>query len=115
MGHAVMRDVWQDAEDGSLSPVVTGQCYFFEMTTLYYVGRVVRQGPGWVVLTEASWIHWTGRKSVLVKHGFDLSKYPGESRRRPRTEYVGDWILWTGSQGCGAGPWRHPLPKESIQ
>ena len=47
LAHAAVRDAWEDAADGSLSPYVTGQCYLIETISLYYVGRVVRQGPGW--------------------------------------------------------------------
>ena len=116
LAHAAVRDAWEDAADGSLSPYVTGQCYLIETISLYYVGRVVRQGPGWVILDAASWVHWTGRKSVLVKFGTDASKFPTESRRRPRTEYVGDGVIvHAGSQGAAAIPWRHPLPEESLQ
>jgi hypothetical protein len=113
MGHAVMRDAWQDAEDGSMSPYVTGQSYLFETISLYYVGRVVRQGPGWVIIDDASWVHWTGRKSVLIRHGFDKTKFPG---RKPRAEYVGNGVVvHQGSQGAAAIPWRHPLLKESME
>lgn len=116
LAHAALADVWQDAPDGALSPYVTGQCYLIETISLYYLGRVMRQGPGWVILDSASWVHWTGRKSVLIQHGANSSRFPSESRRRPRLEYVGDGVIvHTGSQGAAAIPWRHPLPKESIQ
>lgn len=116
LGHAAMADVWRDAEDGAMSPYVTGQAYLFETISLYYVGVIVRQGPGWVIINDASWVHWTGRKSVLIKYGADASKFPSESRRKPRAEYVGDGVvIHAGSQGAAAIPWRHPLPKESVQ
>lgn len=116
LAHIAMADAWRDAEDGSLSPYVTGQCYLFETITLYYIGRIVRQGPGWVIIDGASWVHWTGRKSVLIRYGADASRFPADSRRRPRTEYVGDGVVvHVGSQGAAAIPWRHPLPEESIQ
>ena len=116
LSHVAMSDVWQDAEDGTMSPYVTGQCYLFETISLYYLGRVVRQGPGWVIIDNASWVHWTGRKSALIRHGADSSKFPSESRRKPRMEYVGDGVvIHIGSQGAAAIPWRHLLPKESVQ
>ncbi len=116
LGHLAMADVWRDAEDGAMSPYVTGQCYLIETISLYYVGRVVRQGPGWVIIDSASWVHWTGRKSVLIRCGADPSKFPAESRRRPRTEFVGDGVIvHAGSQGAAAIPWRHPLPGDSLQ
>jgi hypothetical protein len=117
LARAAMADAWQDAPDGSMSPYVTGQCYLFETISLYYVGKVVRQGPGWVVIDRASWVHWTGKKTVLLQYGFDVSKFPTTGgRARPRTEYVGDgWIIHVGSQGAAAGPWRHPLPEGPIQ
>ncbi len=116
LARLAQADAWCDAADGSLSPYVTGQSYLIETISLYYVGRVVRQGPGWVILDGASWVHWTGRKSVLIKYGADPSRFPAGSRRRPRTEYVGDGVIvHVGSQGAAAIPWRHPLPAESIE
>lgn len=116
LASAALADAWRDGEDGSLSPYVTGQAYLIETISLYYVGRVVRQGPGWVILDRASWVHWTGRKSVLIRCGFDLRQFPNETRRRPRTEYVGDGVIvHHGAQGVAGIPWRHALPEHSIE
>jgi hypothetical protein len=113
LAHAAMGDAWQDAPDGSLSPYVIGQCYLIETISLYYLGRVVAQGPGWVILDEASWVHRTGRKSTAARQGY-AKRVAGELS--PRTEYVGDGVIvHVGSQGAAAIPWRHPLPKESLQ
>lgn len=97
----------------NLHPFEVGKCYFIEQQTLYYIGRVVRVGPCWIELEDCSWVHWTGRKSVLfAKQDFDPAGFG--SQRSPRTEYEGQKFLFTTSTSA-ANLWKGPLPKESIQ
>lgn len=98
----------------TLHPFKVGKSYFFEQQTLYYVGRVVEVGPCWVLLEQASWVHWTGRKSTLFRRrSFAHQGWPA-GERMPRTEYLGEWIIFTTSTS-GAAPWLGELPTESIQ
>lgn len=96
-----------------MNPFEVGKAYYIETLTLYYIGEVVEAHPTWVKLKNASWIHWTGRKSVLMQHKkFDVSLF--DSSRIPRTEFVGDWCLPL----AGVNSWvewpLEGLPKESI-
>jgi hypothetical protein len=96
------------------SPFETGKQYLICTVTLYYIGRVKDQGFGWLLLDDASWVHWTGRLSVLLQDQNFTS--PRFSSRRPRLERCGhggevglatdaivSWYPWTGS-----------LPKECV-
>lgn len=89
-----------------------GETVLIETVTLYYVGRVAeRQGP-FVVLEDASWVHWTGRKSTLAR----LKKFTGfkSGENKPRTEYVGRVAVSVASMvSVLPGTW--DLPTESIQ
>lgn len=97
----------------NLHPFEVGKAYFFEQQTLYYVGRVVEIGPCWVRLEQASWVHWTGRKSVLFAHkSFSHKNWPAGARK-PRTEYLGNWIIFTTSTSAAA-LWTGELPTESV-
>jgi hypothetical protein len=94
-------------------PFEVGNTYFIETQTLYYVGRVKEIVGAFVVLEDASWVHWTGRKSVMAKHkSFAKKHFVGA--QSPRTEYVGDYVVsLSGIIGFIPGGWE--LPKESIQ
>ncbi len=98
-------------EEGALkSPFVVGQSYLINLVTLYYVGRVTEIGFGYLVLENASWVHWTGRLSELLKKQ-DFRKV---TSRKPRTEYCGQVIIMTNS-GVSAYPWRGPLPEGCVE
>jgi hypothetical protein len=101
-------------EEGLLmNPFVEGKAYLICTVTLYYVGRVKQVGLGWLVLEKASWIHWTGRLSVLLaEHDFKSSRL---STRKPRVEYCGEVILST-SAIVSSYPWPvEGLPTGSIE
>lgn len=94
-----------------VNPFHVGQEVFLVTQTLYYVGRVKECGIGWVLLEDASWVHWTGRLSVLMKR----KKFSGWTEsRKPRVEPIATpvrvWFPliadydWTGGE----------LPKEPI-
>lgn len=97
-----------------LHPFEVGECWLFEQQTLYYVGRVVEVGPCWVRLEKASWVHRTGRKSTLFAvRSFLHAGWPA-GENRPRTEYVGDYVVFTTSTS-GAAPWLGTLPEAPVQ
>ena len=94
----------------TMSPFKTGKSYLICTVTLYYVGEVEDSLLGFVILKDASWVHWTGRLSTLLKN----KSFTGQTTRKPRTEYCGEVILSIGSI-VSAYPWNAHLPKESIQ
>lgn len=104
-------DLCQDAGH-LLCPLRVGEAYLVCTVTLYYVGRVVEVGPTWVRLRQASWVHWTGRLSTLLRQ----RKFSdGHGTRHPRVEPVGEVILWVGTAGVSAYPWTGgELPEEPI-
>ena len=125
------RQLFQDANQGDplamvavldlveerwlyINPFEVGRAYYIETLTLYYIGEVVAVHPTWIQLRNASWIHWTGRKSVLMQHkSFDKKHFSGS--RNPRTEFVGDWrIPMAGINGWTEWP-LESIPMESIQ
>lgn len=109
VAQALLRDVLE--EDGLLkSPLEIGKSYLVCQVTLYYVGRVVEVGFGFVRLEQASWVHWTGRLSELLK----VQNFKKVKSRTPRLEYCGDVILFTHA-AVSAYPWLGPLPEESIE
>lgn len=106
-----LRDLLE--EDGLMeSPFKLGESYFICTDTLYYVGRVKRVSFGWLELEEASWVHWTGRLSVLLKErNFTSGKF---GTRKPRTEFVGQVGISMANIRSYYGPsW--DLPKRSVE
>ncbi len=98
-----------------VNPFEVGKAYYIETITLYYVGEVVEKGPTHVRLKTASWVHWTGRKSVLFKHKRFDKKLFDDSEAKPRTEYVGTFtVALAGINGWEEWPVEN-LPTESIQ
>jgi len=93
------------------TPFDVGEKVFICTDTLYFVGRVKTIGFGWVTLTEASWVHWTGRLSSLMASQ-DFNQTHGS--RKARTELVGTVTLYIQSFVCHY-PWEGNLPTESIQ
>lgn len=65
-----------------------GEKVLIKTVTLYFVGEVVKEDGFLVVLKDASWVHWTGQLSVLLRQkrftGFE------NQESRARTEFVGD-------------------------
>ena len=91
-------------------PFETGKAYLFCQVTLYYVGRVKDKGLGWVLLEDASWVHWTGRLSELLKK----QSFAKVTSRKPRLERCGEVGIAT-SALVSWYPWHGELPAESIQ
>lgn len=92
-------------------PFQVGESYLICTATLYYVGRVVEVGFGWIRLADASWVHWTGRLSVLLKqHSFTK----GHGSRRPRVEPCGEVVVWVASL-VAHYPWPGNLPAEAVE
>jgi len=102
-----------EEDDMLLNPFKVGDGYFVCTVTLYYAGRVVESGFGWVTLEDASWVHWTGRLSVLLrKKSFKAAEF---GQRKPRTEFCGRVTLSTSSV-VSLYPWPvDALPKEPIE
>ncbi len=92
-------------------PLDVGKSYFFCTVTLYYCGRVVERGMGWVKLQDASWVHWTGRLSVLLNR--QSFTHRDLSARKPRVEPCGEVVLSTSSL-VSYYPWTGKLPDEAI-
>ncbi len=103
-----------EEEDMLRTPFEVGKQYLIQTVTLYYVGRVVEVGFGWIRLERASWIHWTGRLSTLVaRKNFSPKGWPA-GQQTPRTEYVGEVVLWPGNHAVASIPWTGELPESSI-
>lgn len=107
----LMADHLSEYGEVDLELFKEGSTVLIETVTLYYVGRVVRRDGPFVVLEEASWVHWTGRKSTMAR----LKAFRGfqSSENQPRTEYVGDVAVSVHSMvAVLPGEWK--LPTESI-
>lgn len=112
---AVLCDYLEE-NDLMNSPFEVGKSYIICQNTLYYVGRVVEIGFGWVKLVDASWVHWTGKLGTLLRRqSFDHKDWPS-GHRKPRTERCGESgevTIWTANTSSNY-PWYGGLPKESI-
>lgn len=91
-------------------PFEVGKSYIFCTVTLYYIGQVAEMGIGWVRLEQASWIHWTGRLSTLLKG----QKFTWRGGRTPRVEPCGEVILGTAPL-VAVYPWHGDLPTQPIE
>ena len=115
MGDEVARDnaIPDHLEErGFMVPFAVGEKHLIQTETLYWVGEIVEVCGGFLVLHDASWVHWTGRLSVLCKNkSFVNKKWSGQ---RPRTEYVGRVIVSL-SKIVNSIPGEWELPTESIQ
>lgn len=107
----LLRDAL-DEEIALDQPFEIGKEYLICTQTLYYTGRVRRAGFAWIELEHASWIHWTGRLSVLLRQRAFTGAAFGT--RKPRTEYVGHVLIAAGSIVSAYGPpWT--LPTEPLE
>lgn len=109
-----VRAVLDLAEEEALMlhPFEVGKVYLFQTVTLYFVGRVVKVEPCWIHLENASWVHRTGRLSVVAaKSSFDRKHH---RTLHPRTEYVGKYIIPV-APIVGVMPFDGDPPTESIQ
>lgn len=106
--------VWDYAAEHwglEMTPFVTGESYLICTQTLYYVGRVREIVGGFLVLDDASWVHWTGRLSTLLAK----KKFTGfpSGHQKPRTERCGEAFVAIGSI-VSAFPGEWAIPQESI-
>lgn len=118
--HEYLTDYLARMESAMLRPPMEkGQVWLVCTVTLYYLGRVKDLGLGWVQLEEASWVHWTGRLSVLTalcRAGGALNlRDPRFGQRRPRTEFCGDAVLSTAAIVSAYGPYELTVPPESVE
>ncbi len=91
-------------------PFEIGKSYLICEVTLYYIGRVTDKGMGWLLLEQASWVHWTGRLSTLFKN----QKFIQQGNRKSRVEPCGVVGLSTGAI-VSWYPWSGELPTEPIE
>ena len=106
-----VADYLTELGDQTVTPFEPGKCYLIETVTLYYVGRVTAVAGGFVQMEDASWVHWTGRKSTLCR----LKKFKGfgSGETKARTEFVDQvGISLASIVSYLPGDWT--LPKESI-
>jgi hypothetical protein len=90
--------LWDVTEElGVTHPFEVGKAYYFETNTLYWCGRVVAVYPCWLKLDTASWVHWTGRKSVLLSKKSFKAEHYAQNDQKPRTEYVDQWTIAIGA------------------
>lgn len=103
---------WMEENDMLVNPFEVGKSYLICTVTLYYVGEVIESGFGWVKLQKASWVHWTGRLSVLLAgKKFKNAKFSG---RTPRAEYCGEVGISTSSI-TSYYPWNGELPEGNVE
>ena len=83
--------------DGELPPVV-----FVRTVTMHYVGRIVDDAAGYLVLADASWVADSGRFGEALATGTlaETEKFPDPVFINPDT--IVDVTAWN-----------HPLPKVS--
>lgn len=106
--------VWDYAHEhwrADVLPFEEGHCYLICTQTLYYLGRVKAVTGGFLVLEDASWIHWTGRLSTLLSR-YKLTNFPS-GHQKPRSERIGEVIVALAGI-ISAYPWGGPLPQESV-
>jgi hypothetical protein len=114
------RDWLEEQGETVEIPFKVGKSYLVCTVTLYYVGRVESVDLAWMILRDASWVHWTGRLSVLLARQSFTHK--DLSSRKPRVEPCGrdkddqkqEAIISMGSI-VSAYPWSGELPKEPVQ
>lgn len=100
-----------EEQELNVVPFAVGERHLIQTETLYWVGEIVEVAGGFLVLENASWVHWTGRMSSLVRNkSFANKKWTGQ---RPRTEYVGRVIVSL-SKIVNSIPGQWELPEESI-
>lgn len=103
---------WLEDSDMLVNPFEVGKSYLICTVTLYYIGEVTESGFGWIKLRNASWVHWTGRLSVLLSgKKFKNAKFGG---RTPRTEFCGEVVVSTSSIISGY-PWNADLPEGNVE
>jgi hypothetical protein len=89
--------------------LVVGHCYLMEsVTSNLYVGRLVSiDGPHDVVLSGASWVSETGKKSSFMQNGkaegMEIEPYGLDGRGGYKAVH---WAGWE--------PWPHPLFTEAV-
>lgn len=103
-----------EEEEIEVHPFKVGECYYIETQTLYYIGKCVEVSPCWIHFEKASWIHWTGKKSSLMKERSFDKKHFKQGETVPRTEYIGEWneAIWAITGYC---TWpENELPERSL-
>jgi len=81
------------------SPYRVEQAYFIRTVTFYYVGRLVKEYQGELVLADCAWIAYTGRFSAALESGnFD------------EVEAIKDEVIIPKSGIIDAIKWMHHLP-----
>ena len=107
LGRLAVAD-WLEENDHMRIPFEVGKSYLIQTVTLYYVGRVTSADLAWLTLVDASWVHWTGRLSVLMSRQSFTD--PAHGTRRPRVEPCGEVIVSLGSI-VSAYLWTGELPR----
>ena len=106
-----VEDYARENWEADMVPFETGEEVLICTQTLYYVGRVVEVRGVFVRLEHASWVHWTGRLSTLLRSR-KFTGFPPD-QQSPRTEYVGEvWVSLAGYVSHYPGPWT--LPEKST-
>lgn len=84
---SLLADHLTEFGEAPMQLFATGNKLLIQTVTLYYVGEVTEVDGMFVVLKDASWVHWTGEFGVLMRQlrftGFD------NQESRARTEFVG--------------------------
>lgn len=86
----------------SSTPYEVGKSFLIRTVTLYYVGKLQKEFPAELVLSEASWIPDTGRYGECLKNG-----------KFNEVEKIPDHVIIPKSGIIDLVPWAHNLPTES--
>ncbi len=98
----------------NMVPFSVGEKHLIQTETLYWIGEIVAISGGFLMLKDASWVHWTGRLGALcAAMSFTPKKWPSGSRR-PRTEYIGDGVRVSLSKIVDSICKDWELPTESV-
>jgi hypothetical protein len=118
MGDEIARDYavpdYLEEQGRNMVPFAVGEKHLIQTETLYWIGEIVSVTGGFLVLKDASWVHWTGRLSSLVR-ALSFTDRKNWTGQRPRTEYVGDGVIVSLSKIVNSIRKDWALPTESVQ
>jgi len=83
------------------SPLETGKSYIIRTVSYHYIGRLVREGGGYLTLADASWLACSKRWADTLKTGEidELEPYP-------------DLCHVAIASIVDISPWLHDLPRD---
>lgn len=107
----LLADHLYEFGEPAMKSFAPGKKVLIKTVTMYYVGEVVEEDGAAILLTNCSWVHWTGQLSRLMRT-LDFEDFP-DREGRARTEYVGEaGVLKSGMISFFVREWK--LPTTSL-